>query len=77
LGFRLATARLPTDHERSILLNLYRYNLDRYQTNPADALKLLAQGEHPRDTRLNPNELAAWTNVASLILNLDETVTLQ
>ena len=77
LGFRLATSRLPSEHERQILLDLYRYNLDRYQTHPEAALKLLAQGESPRDTSLNPNELAAWTNVASLILNLDETVTRQ
>jgi hypothetical protein len=77
LGFRLATARFPTEHERSILLNSYRYNLDRYQTHPEAALQLISQGESPRDTSLNPNELAAWTNVASLILNLDETVTRQ
>jgi hypothetical protein len=77
LGFRLATSRLPTERERSILLDLYRYNLDRYQTNPEAALKLVSQGESPRDASLNPNELAAWTLVASAILNLDETVTLQ
>jgi hypothetical protein len=77
LGFRLATARFPTEHERSILLQSFRYNLDRYQTHPQAALDLLIQGETPRDTSLNPAELAAWTNVASLILNLDETVTRQ
>jgi hypothetical protein len=76
-GFRLASARFPTERERSILLNSYRYNLDRFQTNPDAALKLLSQGESPRDTSLNANELAAWTYVASLILNLDETVTRQ
>jgi hypothetical protein len=76
-GFRLATSRVPTERERRILLNSYRYNLDRYQTHPEAALMPLSQGESPRDTSLNPNELAAWTNVASLILNLDETVTRQ
>jgi hypothetical protein len=76
-GFRLATARLPSERERAVLRNLYRYNLDRYQTDPDAAMKILSQGESPRDPSLNPNELAAWTNVASLILNLDETVTLQ
>jgi hypothetical protein len=77
LAFRLATSRLPGEHERTVLTDLYRYNLDRYQTNPETALKLLSQGESPRDPSLDPNQLAAWTNVASLILNLDETVTLQ
>ena len=77
LGFRLATSRLPNDHERSILLNFYHYDLDRYQTNPEAAQKLLSEGESTRDRSLNSSELAAWTNVASMILNLDETVTLQ
>ena len=36
-----------------------------------------ASGESPRDKRLDPAELAAWTTVASVILNLDETVTRQ
>jgi hypothetical protein len=76
-GFRLAMARLPSEHERSTLLDLYRYNLDRYQTNPEAALKLISQGESRRDESLSTNELAAWTMVASVILNLDETVTLQ
>jgi hypothetical protein len=76
-GFRLATSRFPTERERSILLNSYRYNLDRYQTSPDAALKLLSQGESSRDASLDPNQLAAWTQVASLILNLDETVTRQ
>ena len=60
-GFRLATARFPTDRERTILQNSYRYNLDRYQTHPDGALQLISQGESPRDTSLNPNELAAST----------------
>jgi len=76
-GFRLATSRLPNAREKSMLMDLYHYNLDRYQTNPDAALKLLSLGESARDPSLNPRELAAWTQVASLILNLDETVTLQ
>ena len=39
------------------------------------ALALLAVGESGRDERLPAMELAAWTIVASVILNLDETVT--
>ena len=45
--------------------------------NPQAATKLLGVGESARDKRLNPSELAAWTTVASVILNLDETVTKQ
>ena len=39
------------------------------------AQKYLAQGEAPRDEKLDARELAAYATVASLILNLDETVT--
>ena len=35
----------------------------------------LSQGESPRDEKLDASELAAYTTVASLILNLDETIT--
>ena len=37
----------------------------------------IAVGESPRDTRLDAAELAAWTTVATRILNLDETITKQ
>ena len=40
----------------------------------AAALKLLAVGESPRDPHLDTAELAAWTNVAGVILNLDEVL---
>ena len=36
---------------------------------------LLGVGESSHDTRLECRELAAWTMVANVILNLDETVT--
>ena len=37
--------------------------------------KLLAVGESKADAALDRAELAAWTMVASMMLNLDETVT--
>jgi hypothetical protein len=74
-GFRLATARQPQRPEQQVLTDSFRFQLDRYQTDAGAALKLLGQGEHPRDETLDARELAAYTGVASLILNLDETVT--
>ena len=38
---------------------------------------LLAAGEAPRDTQLDPVELAAYTTAAGVILNLDEVITRQ
>jgi hypothetical protein len=76
-AFRLATARAPNDRERVILTNALQYDLDRFQTDPAAAVKLISQGDSPRDPSLDANQLAAYTTVASLILNMDETVTRQ
>ncbi len=49
--------------------------LASYQADPADAKALLAVGESKPDKEIPPAELAAWTLVASEILNLDESLT--
>jgi hypothetical protein len=46
-----------------------------YQATPSDAKALLAVGESKTDQKIPPADLAAWTLVASEILNLDETLT--
>jgi hypothetical protein len=74
-GFRLATARHPNERESEVLLNSFHRYLDEYQTSREAALKLLGQGESPRNESLDAPEMAAYAAVASLILNLDETVT--
>ncbi|MCU1273562.1 MAG: hypothetical protein JWO48_993, partial [Bryobacterales bacterium] len=74
-AFRLATARHPRPEEGRILLDSFRHYLDRFQTNPDGATKILSEGDHPRDQQLDVSQLAAYTSVASLILNFDETVT--
>ena len=48
-----------------------------FQAHPQEATKLLAVGVKPADKTLNPEELAAYSMVASLILNLDEVITKQ
>ena len=40
-----------------------------------DAEKLLKVGESLREAKLDTVELAAWTMVANVLLNLDETIT--
>ena len=74
-GFRLATARAPEAMEREILLASFRRFIDRYQTSPQDAESFLSAGESPRPDDLDATEHAAYTAVASLILNLDEAIT--
>jgi hypothetical protein len=74
-GFRIATARTPNDKERGILEHLEQQEATVYQAHPDQAAKLLHVGESKVPANLNPTELAAWTTVASTILNLDETIT--
>ena len=74
-AFRGATARLPSAKETQLLRNLFRLQLGRYRGDKKAALDLLGVGESKWDTKLDASELAAWTMVASVILNLDETIT--
>ena len=74
-AFRLATDRDPSVKEAEILHNLYRKEINHYDTNRAAAQKLLTVGESKAKAQYDPAELAAWTLVASTILNMDETVT--
>ena len=74
-GFELATAHQPSQRELEILLSSFAYYRDGFQTDAASATRYLAQGEARRDTTLNAQELAAYTAVASVILNLDATLT--
>src|SRR5262249_26855462 len=75
LMFRLATERPPTEAESRILADGYLVHHDEYQKEPAKARKLLAIGEARPDLKLDAAELAAYTALASVILNLDETIT--
>jgi hypothetical protein len=76
-AFKLATARTPTGKEVGILRRLLNEQRATYQRDAGAAAKLLAVGESPRDRGLDPAQVAAWTTVASTILNLDETITKQ
>ena len=73
-AFRLATARRPRAPELAVLLDSFHRSLDRFRTDAPAAIKLASEGES-RDATPDVSDLAAYTNVASLILNLDETVT--
>ena len=73
--YRLTVSRQPTDEVRSILASAYYEYLSEYQSNRAAALELVSEGESARDQTLDIARLAAYQMVASLILNLDGTIT--
>ncbi len=74
-AFYQATARRPRPDELAILVDGFQNQLARFKRDRKAALALIAQGESPRHARLDPLELAAYTAMAQLILNLDETLT--
>ena len=74
-GFRLCVARAPTEKEVEILLALYRDNLEKYRKEPAAAKAMAKGGLLDPAKDLDAAELAAWTVVANVLLNLDETIT--
>jgi hypothetical protein len=74
-GFALVLGRMPKPYEAEAAMKLHARLLADYRRDRAAALKFLNQGDAPRDETLDAAELAAWTGVASLLLNLDETLT--
>jgi len=74
-AFQAATARRPRPEEVAILLGGFHDQLARFRRDPRAANALVNAGESTRDPRLDPCELAAYTTMAQLILNLDETIT--
>ncbi|MSU58242.1 MAG: DUF1553 domain-containing protein [Pedosphaera sp.] len=74
-AFELATARRPKAAERKVLASLLEHRLSHYRGDVAAAKSFLSVGSSEPDAKLDAAELAAYANVASLILNLDETIT--
>jgi mono/diheme cytochrome c family protein len=73
--FHLVTDRDPSAQETAILTKLYEKEHARYADHKDAAQKLITIGESKPDPLADPADLAAWTMVASTILNMDETVT--
>ncbi len=74
-AWRQALQRPPREDEAAVAKGLLEKQLVRFNQTPADAAKLLHDGQAPSPAELAPAELAAWTSVARVILNLHETIT--
>lgn len=70
-----ALQRQATTEESKTLSALLAKQLADYQKDPAAAEALLQTGAAPLKVNLNKSELAAWTHVARVLLNLHETIT--
>jgi hypothetical protein len=74
-AFRTALARPPNDAEVRVVKRHLDQQLQKYQADREAANKLVNVGMAPRLANLDVAEHAAWTGVANMILNLDETIT--
>ena len=74
-AFRSVAARSPVERERALLAEALASQRVHFSGDVEAARKVLSNGESKPTHDFPPAEFAAWTMVASLMLNLDETVT--
>lgn len=68
-------SRPATEAEYDVVLQTLTRERERYANDAEAAEKLLAVGESLRDVSIPAAEHAAWTQVATLMLNLSEAIT--
>jgi hypothetical protein len=74
-GYRLVLARAPDAPRRQALMKALDGFAAGFRADAGAAREFLKQGESAVRPGLDERELAAYASVASLILNLDETIT--
>jgi hypothetical protein len=73
-GFELLLARPPRLREREVLIQALNKAEGKYRDDAKSAEEFLNNGESPRRTELDVRDLAAYTSVASIMLNMDATI---
>ncbi|MBM4003567.1 MAG: DUF1553 domain-containing protein [Planctomycetes bacterium] len=71
-GFRTCLARRPSDSECARLVQLYHESRARFAQSPERAMKMATDPLGPLPAGIAAEELAAWTVVSNVLLNLDE-----
>jgi hypothetical protein len=74
-AYELAVARPAKDAEQASLTRLLTAQRESYRANPVDAGKTIHVGISDVPGDLDKTELAAWTSLCRVILNLHETIT--
>jgi hypothetical protein len=71
-GFRLATARTPEPFEQTRLVKLFEVVRSKYAENLEAAMAISTMPLGPVPEGMDVVDLAAWTVVSNVLLNLDE-----
>jgi hypothetical protein len=74
-AFAACLSRAPQPQEFAVLVAALKRERAHYAKDESAARALLAVGESPRNEQLPVAEHAAWTQIASLLFNLSETIT--
>jgi hypothetical protein len=74
-ALRLALARVPAPEQVAVLVDLHARELARYVADPESARTLASSEMLPAIDPHDAPELAAWTAVANVVLNLDAVLT--
>ncbi|MDB4461556.1 DUF1553 domain-containing protein [bacterium] len=75
-AYQLCTSRKANPKEHAIIKKLLEDQRQRFTDSPENAKQLLAVGESPRAAATTTEiDLAAWSVICQMILNLDETLT--
>ncbi len=72
LAFRLCLSRQPARDEKQKLLDLLGSELRAFEKSPQEAAAIVSA---KKDSQSDLKELAAWTVISRVLLNLDETIT--
>ena len=74
-GLKLALGRPPADEQVKSLTTLFQNERIHFAADPKAALELATDPLGPLPKGLDPVDLAAWTTVANILLNLDAVLT--
>jgi hypothetical protein len=73
--FEVCTGRSPAADEMAVIVETYHQHLATYQADSAAAKQLAKVGSVAKNQEIHKDELAAWTMIGNLMLNLDEVIT--
>jgi Protein of unknown function (DUF1553)/Protein of unknown function (DUF1549)/Planctomycete cytochrome C len=74
-GLELCLGRPPRPAQIEPLVALYTKEYERYSKNPSAATSLATNPIGPLPAGMEPADVAAWTTVANVLLNLDSVLT--
>ena len=73
--FELCLARKPSQQEIDICRRIFDQQRASFESDPKAALDYIGHGESKRDESIDPVELATWSVIANMVLNMDEALT--